>query len=87
MKNIQTAWIWQDELSTATVGVTLDVERKLLQWYEAIGCACAGSNSQQTIENFLEKGSPFFEMPNDIEEELRSQLQQMYFDETDSKPM
>ena len=72
---IQTAWMWRDEQTDSIAGVTVDIEQGVLQWYDEPGCACAGSNAEQTVSDFLETGSRIARPPDDVLAEMRMALQ------------
>ena len=72
---IQTAWMWRDEQTDSIAGVLIDIELGVLQWYDEPGCACAGSNAEQTVSDFLETGPRIARPPDDVLAEMRMALQ------------
>jgi hypothetical protein len=72
----QTNWVWQDEHSGSMMGVTVDLDRKTLQWFDAPGCACGDHEDMQSIGDFLQKGSRYLNPPDDVIAEMQSELRQ-----------
>lgn len=72
--NIQTAWMWQDEITGGTQGAVVDLERGVIHWHDEPGCACTVSDVEQTIESFLAKGPHIIYPPEAIQDEMRRAL-------------
>lgn len=67
-KTINTAWMWNadDEVH----GVRIDTDKRILEWYDTFGCACAGSFMLQSYEEYQRKGAFLNSIPEDVEQEL-----------------
>ena len=71
---IPTAWMWANERTGGVAGVTLDVGRRLLQWYDEPGCACGDSSALQPAADFLQRGPRGGSPPPDVIAEMRAAL-------------
>jgi len=55
-------------------GAKIDVERKIVQWFDEIGCACDDSTDIQTYAQFIEQGAMFSDAPDDVIAELSASV-------------
>lgn len=72
---MQKSWMWPNN-NGGVEGAVIDLEDGMIQWYNEPGCACAGSESEQSIEDFLLKGPRFILPPEDILDEMKIALTQ-----------
>ena len=72
-KPITTSWMWKQE-DGEVWGLTLNVDKRKLEWFDGIGCACGDSFAEQTVEDFAQKGARYAELPADILAEVRESL-------------
>jgi len=68
---MQKSWMWPNNKG-GVEGAYIDLEDGMVQWFDEPGCACAGSNSEQKLADFLAKGPRFIVPPDDILEEMRA---------------
>lgn len=71
----RTAWIWA--YNDGTSGMTIDVDKQRLQWFEEIGCACGDSLFDQSYETFLSRGAPIGGVPENVLAEIESTVRQL----------
>ena len=76
---MQKSWMWSNDKG-GVEGAYIDLEDGLVQWFDEPGCACAGSDSEQKLEDFLAKGPRFILPPDDILEEMRRFIQEKILD-------
>jgi hypothetical protein len=69
---INTSWMWQ--AGDGINGLKINRDRKLIEWYDSIGCACGDSTDTQAYREFLTQGPKFASIPDDIEQEVRASL-------------
>ena len=67
---MQKSWMWPNNKS-GVEGAYIDLDTGTVQWFDEPGCACAGSNSEQSIEEFMAKGPRFIIPPDDVLEEMK----------------
>ncbi len=70
---VQTAWMWATD-NGGVNGAKIDTERKIVQWFDEIGCACDDSTDVQTYAQFRENGAMFTDAPEDVIEELSASV-------------
>ncbi len=70
---VQTAWMWATDRGGVN-GAKIDVERKIVQWFDEIGCACDDSTDIQTYAQFIEQGAMFSDAPDDVIAELSASV-------------
>jgi hypothetical protein len=70
----QKQWMWQDESSGGVRAAVVDFEDRRILWFEEPGCACAGSNGEQSFDDFLKRGARAIMPPDDVLEEMRAAL-------------
>ncbi|GAB5494264.1 MAG: hypothetical protein Phog2KO_44790 [Phototrophicaceae bacterium] len=68
------SFMWQNEATGGTSGAQIDLDDGIIQWFEAPGCACGGSDGEQTIADFLENGPRALIPPDDVIEEMRQAI-------------
>ncbi len=77
MNQLTTSWMWP--IDGGINALRIDVDRKLLKWSDAIGCACSDDDLSiaQTIAEFQTGGAPpnIQLIPDDVLEEINSTLQ------------
>ena len=69
-----TSWMWKAD-NGEVWGLTINTEAGQVEWADSIGCACGDSFARQSIEDFLEKGPRFGDLPADVLQEVRHSLQ------------
>lgn len=67
--SLKTAWMWANT-DGETNGLSIDMETRLLHWFDSIGCACGDSTAVQTPEQYRARGCPIGELPEDVQAEL-----------------
>jgi hypothetical protein len=72
----QKQWMWQDEDSGGVRAAVADFEDRRILWFEEPGCACAGSNGEQSFDDFLRRGPRAITPPSDVLEEMRGAVSQ-----------
>lgn len=70
----ETAWMWRDETSGGVMGATVDLQKRLIQWFDQPGCACGGSDTEQTIADFIARGARHITLPAEVETDMRHAL-------------
>jgi hypothetical protein len=73
-KTVQKSWIWPNAKG-GVEGAYIDLDDGTIQWYNEPGCSCAGSDSEQKIEDFITNGPRYIVPPDDILGEMRSFIQ------------
>ncbi len=68
------SFMWLNESTGGMSGAQMDLEEGIIQWFEAPGCACGGSDAEQTITDFLESGPRALIPPDDVLEEMRQAI-------------
>lgn len=73
-KNLATSWMWP--VDDGINALRLDLDRALLRWYDAIGCACDDSTVDQPISDYLTDGVPsqMAPPPDDVSAELQQTI-------------
>lgn len=68
------SWIWPS--SDGVNGVRIDPDKKLLHWYDAVGCACDDSTADQSLIDYQRHGVPgLIELPpTDVQAEIEQTL-------------
>jgi hypothetical protein len=51
-------------------GLTVNREKKKLEWADSIGCACGDSFAEQTYDDFLKMGPRYANPPQDVLQEI-----------------
>lgn len=69
---INTAWMWKAD--DGLNGMKINQDRRMIEWYDSVGCACGDSTETQSYGEFLSKGPKFASMPEDVESEVRESL-------------
>lgn len=82
-QKITTSWMW---LSGGGInGLNVDKQRRLLRWYDEIGCACNDDDwaFEQPAREFLEKGAPghIVNVPDDVMTEIRQTAEMLTTEE------
>ena len=69
---LTTSWLWKDgeELN----GLKINQEKKKLEWFDGVGCACGDSTAEQTVAEFRQRGAAFGNPPEDVLAELETAL-------------
>lgn len=69
------SWMWENGKNGAQ-GAYYDADENHILWFDQPGCACAsGGESQQSAEDFLNKGPRFIVPPDDVLQEMRDAIQ------------
>lgn len=68
------SWMWGNEGSGGVSGARINTEKGVIQWFNEPGCACAGSDFEQSTADFLENGTRFITPPDDILAEMQDIL-------------
>lgn len=63
-----TSWIWAHDGKTH--GAELDVAKRNIYWFDAVGCACGGASMVSSFEDFVKRGSPLSALPDDVYAEM-----------------
>jgi hypothetical protein len=71
MEKVITSWIWPSPAG-GVHGAHLDTDEQTIQWFDEPGCACAGSDSVQSLTQFLEDGPGALTPPDDVLAEMRN---------------
>jgi hypothetical protein len=71
---MQKSWMWASH-NGGVEGAIIELEENRVQWFDEPGCACAGSDNEQKLEDFIANGSRFLSPPNDVIEEMRAYIQ------------
>jgi hypothetical protein len=71
---LTTDWMWNDD--GAVWGLSLDMERGMVEWSDSIGCACSGSFAEQTFADFMTTGSRYGNPPAHVLDEVWTALHQ-----------
>jgi hypothetical protein len=66
--------MWQDEYSGGVKGVTVDLDERVIQWWDEPGCACGDNANDQSIADFIANGARHGSPPADVEAEMRAEL-------------
>lgn len=74
MTSTQLNWVWADEHG-GMQGATADLERRVVYWFDAPGCACGDHDETQSIADFMSRGARFLNPPDDVIDEMRAALQ------------
>lgn len=69
---ITTSWLWQ--AGDGVNGLKINQDRKLVEWYDSLGCACGDSSVTQTYTEFLQQGPNFPGLPDDVKAEIETSL-------------
>ncbi len=76
MNQLTTSWMWP--IDDGINALRIDIDRKMMKWYDAIGCACSDDDLSivQTIVEFQTSGAPnnIQLIPDDVLEEINSTL-------------
>lgn len=72
---LRTAWIWA--YNDGTSGMTIDVDKQRLEWFAEIGCACGDSFFDQSYAEFLQRGAPVGNVPDDVLTEIEHAVHQL----------
>lgn len=76
MDQLTTAWMWP--VDDGINALRIDVDGKILKWYDAIGCACSDDDLSmaQTISEFQTNGAPnnVQFVPADVLDEINETL-------------
>ena len=73
MTTLNTAWMWKQD-DGEIWGLTVDMEKQRVEWFDGIGCACGDSFAIQTAADFLAKGPRYGEPPPDVLSEIQTTL-------------
>lgn len=73
-KPLTTSWMWRQD-DGEIWGLTLNLEKQTLEWFDGIGCACGDSFAEQSIEDFRRRGAHYGSPPDDVLAEVRAALQ------------
>jgi hypothetical protein len=73
-KPMTTSWMWKQE-DGEVWGLTIDIEKRKLEWFDGIGCACGDSFAEQTVEDFIQRGPRYGDLPDDVLNEVRESLE------------
>ena len=68
------SFMWQNEATGGASGAQIDLEDGIIQWFESPGCACGGSDGEQSLTDFLENGPRALIPPDDVLEEMRQAI-------------
>lgn len=68
-----TSWMWRDE-DGGVQGADLNLEQRVVRWYEAMACACEDNKLEQTFEDYLRRGAHYADPPQAIEDEIRASV-------------
>lgn len=71
-KPLTTSWLWP--AGDGVNGLQVDAQKKLLKWFDAVGCACGDSTAEQSIVDFRSSGPAFPAPPEDVLAELEETL-------------
>lgn len=80
-RKLNTAWIWATDRGVN--GLVIDTDTHMLHWYDeagcSSGCSCGGTCADQTLEEYLAKGTPggVSQPPADVEQELMQTVETM----------
>jgi hypothetical protein len=72
-KPITTSWMWKQE-DGEIWGLTLDIDKRKLDWFDGIGCACGDSFATQTVQDFNQRGPRYGDLPDDVLAEVQASL-------------
>lgn len=64
-----TSWMWND--SGEVNGLRLDLDARVLLWFDGIGCACGDSTAEQPFADFWGGNLLGFNPPEDVLAEVR----------------
>lgn len=65
-----TSWMWNDDGEVN--GLRLDLDDRLLLWFDGIGCACGDSTAEQPFVDFLDGNLLGFNPPDDVLAEVQA---------------
>lgn len=68
------SWMWADGQG-GVQGATIDLDEQHVSWFDQPGCACAGSDAEQSLSDFLKDGPRYSVPPADILAEMRAMAQ------------
>ena len=66
-------WMWAHNGDTH--GAEMDFEKRIIHWYDTLGCACGGASLVSSFDDYLEKGAPLNSLPKDIANEIQQAMQ------------
>lgn len=69
---ITLSWMWRDGESINALKINTD--RRRLEWFDEIGCACGDSTAEQSFADFAAHGAKLSGVPDDVLSELRQSL-------------
>lgn len=69
------SWMWEDGRG-GVQGVTVDLDEARVSWFDQPGCACGGSDAEQSLSEFIENGPRYIFPPDDILAEMRAMATQ-----------
>lgn len=72
-QNITLSWMWR--AGEGINALKIDADKRHLEWYDEVGCACGDSSDVQTFEDFRQRGAKFSGVPDDVLAELSTSLQ------------
>jgi len=79
MTQLTTSWMWPIE--NGVNALRIDVDRKMMNWYDEIGCACSDDDLSitQTIAEFQTGGAPnnIQLIPEDVLGEIAQTLERL----------
>ena len=61
---LTTDWMWNDD--GEVWGLSLNLERRTVEWSDSIGCACGGSIAEQTFADFIANGPRYGRPPDAV---------------------
>jgi hypothetical protein len=68
------SWMWQSGAG-GVQGAIMDLEDGVVRWMNEPGCACSGSEAEQSLSDFIEKGPRHIMPPQDVLAEMQSVAQ------------
>ena len=79
MTQLTTSWMWP--VDDGINALRIDTDKKIMKWYDAIGCACSDDDLSiaQTVAEFQMSGAPsnIVVIPEDVMEEINGTLGQL----------
>lgn len=75
-QRLTTDWMWRAD-DGAVWGLSLNLGRQVVEWSDAIGCACSGGFAEQTFADFVEKGPRFGNPPENVVAEALETLRRV----------